>query len=220
MRVFVLGEQKIEAQVTEHGVLPSLEIKKVDASDLAQHTKAGSFLMLGVRAATLTVLKQLNEKDAGIIVFDAHVGALPIKPSHDSFLYHAIDILPKNRIILVGMRSLSVEEAQFLKIHNIRYFSMHSLMMESIQHVCDTIMETANSWGATYVSISLDVLDPAFATVDKPAVGGLTTRELLYFAQRLRLLRNFLAADIVEYAQAWPIAEKLLSELAVRQKPF
>ena len=92
---------------------------------------------------------------------------------------------------------------------------MHSIAMESLANVCDGVMESANHWPACYVSISLDVLDPAFAKVDKPSPGGLSTRDLIYFIQRLRLLRNFLAADIVDFQQSPDIANKLLSELAV-----
>jgi len=166
----------------------------------------------------LQSLRKLALKNVGVIIFDAHVGALPLDLSHDSFLKHLIDIIPPERIILVGLRDLTLEEHFFLRENKIRFFSMQSMTMESISSSCDGLMESAKDWPACYVSISLDVLDPAFAKVKKPSPGGLTTRELIYFIQRLRLLRNFLAADVTDFEKSLPLASKLLSELAVTRQ--
>ena len=136
--------------------------------------------------------------------------------SHDSFLTHLIEVIPAERIILVGIRDLTLEEFYFIKQHSIRYFSMQSMTMESMSAVCDGMMEIASQWPSSYVSISLDVLDPVFAGVENPSFGGLSTRELLYFIQRLRMLRNFLAADVTDFEKSPELAGKLLSELAVR----
>ncbi len=222
MKLLIAGDFKIEPVVAENGQLPKFEISKVDTSnivqahlDLAAMVKAGSFLLLGDRASSFAVLKEIASKNVGVIIFDAHVGALPLDLSHDSFLKHLVDIIPAERIILVGVRDLTLEENNFLKQNKIRFFSMQAMTMESISASCDGIMEIAKDWPACYVSISLDVLDPAFTNVEKPSPGGLTTRELLYFVQRLRMLRNFLAADISDSVKSPELAAKLLSELAV-----
>ncbi|MEM4368887.1 MAG: arginase family protein, partial [Candidatus Woesearchaeota archaeon] len=50
-----------------------------------------------------------------------------------------------------------------------------------------------------YVSIDIDVVDPAFAPgTGYPEPGGFSSRDLIYFLQRLRLLKNFMALDVVE----------------------
>lgn len=222
MKLFITGGYKVEPFVAENGQLAKFEISRVDTSnivqahlDLATMVRAGNFLLLGDRVASLAVLKEISQKGAGIIIFDAHVGALPLPLSHDSFLKHLVDVLPPERIILIGVRDLTLEEFYFLKQYKIRFFTMQSLTMESMSAVCDGMMEVAKEWPSCYVSISLDVLDPAFAKVSKPSPGGLTTRELLYFIQRLRMLRNFLAADVVDFEKELPLASKLLSELSV-----
>ncbi len=220
MKLLIVGGHKVEPLVAENGQLAKFDISRVDnPENLALMVRAGNFLLLGDRTASFTVLKEISQKGAGVIIFDAHVGALPVELSHDSFVKHLIDIIPPERIILVGLRDLTLEEFSFLKQHNIRYFSMQSMTMESMSAVCDGMMEIASLWASTYISISLDVLDPAFARVSKPSPGGLSTRELLYFIQRLRMLRNFLAADVVDFEKAEELAAKLLSELAVT-KPF
>lgn len=59
----------------------------------------------------------------------------------------------------------------------------------------------------TYVSVDIDVLDPAFAPgTGTPEAGGMTSRELLHILRSLRDL-NLVGADIVEVAPAYDHAE-------------
>ena len=59
----------------------------------------------------------------------------------------------------------------------------------------------------TYVSLDIDVLDPAFAPgTGTPEAGGLTSRELLNILRALREL-HLVGADIVEVAPAYDHAE-------------
>jgi agmatinase len=58
-----------------------------------------------------------------------------------------------------------------------------------------------------YLSIDIDVLDPAFAPgTGTPEMGGLTSRELLAMLRRLNGL-NIVAGDVVEVAPAYDHAE-------------
>jgi len=172
----------------------------------------GKFLAAGTREHNLELITKFCDK-TGIIIFDAHVSALP--GVHDAFLRRIAELLPPSRIILVGVREFSLAEHAFLKELKIRYFSMQAVH-ENIAGVCDTVMENANPWLQCHVLISLDVVDPAFVSVSKPAVGGMTSRELIYFVQRLRFLRNYTSAGIVDFENDLPLAEKVLSELAVQ----
>jgi agmatinase len=59
----------------------------------------------------------------------------------------------------------------------------------------------------TYVSLDIDVLDPAFAPgTGTPEAGGLTSRELLNILRSFNRL-NLVGADIVEVAPAYDHAE-------------
>ncbi len=60
-------------------------------------------------------------------------------------------------------------------------------------------MSVAKSFKDLYVSIDIDVLDPAFAPgTGYMEPGGLSTRELLFFLHRLKKLQNLRAYDLVE----------------------
>ena len=65
--------------------------------------------------------------------------------------------------------------------------------------VLEAIMSVAKNFKYLYVSIDIDVLDPAFAPgTGYIQPGGLTTRELLFFLHRLKRLQNLRAYDLVE----------------------
>ena len=60
-------------------------------------------------------------------------------------------------------------------------------------------MSVAKDFESLYISIDVDVLDPAFAPgTGYIEPGGLTTRELLFFLHRLKKLKNLKAYDLVE----------------------
>ena len=76
---------------------------------------------------------------------------------------------------------------------------MKEITTEGIHEISESVMAAAKDFEALYVSIDIDVLDPAFAPgtgCTEPA--GLTSRELIYFVQRLKLLKNLKIVDIVE----------------------
>jgi agmatinase len=50
-----------------------------------------------------------------------------------------------------------------------------------------------------YVSIDIDVIDPAFApSTGYPETGGLTSRQFLYLIQRIKKIKTLRAVDLVE----------------------
>ena len=53
-----------------------------------------------------------------------------------------------------------------------------------------------------YVSLDIDVVDPAFApATGYKEPGGLTSREIIYLMQRINKIKNLRAVDIVEINQ-------------------
>ena len=104
-------------------------------------------------------------------------------------------------VTLVGVRSMSREEALTLRTSGVRVFSANAA-------------EPAPSWdalaesmsGHVYVSVDLDVFDPSFmAAVGTPEPGGMGWYEVL------RLLR--------QVAERWPIVGFDVVELTPREGP-
>jgi len=140
------------------------------------------------------------EKKSCLIVFDAHPDLMsPMKePTHEEWLRKVINKgFPIENILLVGSRNFYKDELKFLKQNKIQIISMNQLL-DNLEDSCDIIMEFARG-KELYVSIDIDVIDPAFAPgTGYCEPGGLSTREFLYIIQRINKIKNLRAVDIVE----------------------
>ena len=141
-----------------------------------------------------------NEKEPCLIVFDAHADCMtPMQePTHEEWLRGIIEAgFPAENILLVGARNMWKDEIEFLKKNKIKMVGMDSLLND-LHETCDTIMEFASN-KELYISIDIDIIDPAFA----PATGycepgGLTSRQFIYLIQRMNKIKNLKAVDLVE----------------------
>ncbi len=142
-----------------------------------------------------------REERPGLVVFDAHVDAMDSQDTHEDYLRGIVGsgaVAPED-IMLVGVRRWHEQERSFLEEEGIQFFSMRDISRSSVADVCDTVMMNGRRCTALYISIDIDVLDPAFAPgTGYPEPGGLTTRELLYFVQRVSSVDGTKAVDLVE----------------------
>lgn len=179
----------------------------------------------GDHSITYPLLKSFIETfgNVGMIIFDAHADCMHNfhPPTHEDWLRTLIENGFKvENIILVGLRNIHNIEREFLQKNKLNCF-MQKQLFENLQDSCDAIMEIARKFGALYLSIDIDAVDPAFA----PATGyaepaGLSSREIIYMIQRIKMLKNLKAADIVEVNPKKDInnitsrlAAKIISEL-------
>lgn len=144
-----------------------------------------------------------SHQDAGVVIFDAHPDCINNfkPPSHEDYLKVLLEngVLSKQNVVLVGIRKWDVKEFAYLRKNNIKYYSMKEIFEEGIRETCDNVMSVARQWGALYLSIDIDVIDPGFAPgTGYPSPGGLTSRQLIYFLHRIKKLNNLKMADLVE----------------------
>ena len=166
--------------------------------------KEGDVFIGGDHTISYYIFKKFfkDKKNAGIIIFDAHPDLFQHfnTPMQTDWLYFLIKeklVKPEN-VILVGIRNPDMKEVGFMKDYKIRYFTARQLF-NNIEDHCDGIMELAQNFSDLYVSIDIDVLDPAFAPgTGYIEPGGLSTRELIYLIQRIKLLKNIRKYDLVE----------------------
>ena len=89
---------------------------------------------------------------------------------------------------------------------------MDDLINNDIQYVIDTIKENITH-EKIYISIDVDVCDPAFAPgTGTPEIGGLQSRELIHIIRSLEGY-NIVGADIVEVIPSYDNAD-ITSQLA------
>ncbi len=201
----------------ENGLLPFFDIDeiKIDNSDIETSNKsifdsvkdlmAPAILLGGDHSMTYSSFRAFakNKKNPGMIVFDSHLDCENdfSPPTHEDYLRALIDegILKKENVIVVGVRNMHSNELEFAKKNNLKIFSMKEIANDGKSDVSDAFMSVARNFDSLYVSVDIDVLDPAFAPgTGYIEPGGLTTRELLYFIQRLKNLKNIGMWDLVE----------------------
>ena len=176
-------------------------------------------------------------KEPCLIVFDSHPDCMPPmrvesgdsspttherckEPTHEDWLSTLIEAgFPAENVLVVGLRNSWKTETAFLKEKGIRQININSVI-EDIDNIADTIMEFA-SHKELYVSLDIDVVDPAFApATDCPVAGGLTSRQMIYLIQRINKIKTLRAVDIVEInpdkdvnGMTVQLGSKILSEL-------
>lgn len=153
----------------------------------------------GDHSITYPIFKAFSEanKNAFLIVFDAHADCLPPmkEPTHEEFLRAIIERgFDASRIILIGLRKFDDVEMKFLKDNSVKFFDE----IDNLDAIGDYVTEKANGMDV-YVSVDIDVLDPAFApAVNYPVPNGLSSRELFYLLKRIFYIKSLKAIDVVE----------------------
>ncbi len=159
-------------------------------------------------------------KNTGYIVFDAHYDLrdeyADIKLSHAAYLRRIIEKRGADNIVHVGARSFVKEELAFKTEHNVKTVTDRDIRDGKGPKLVKDMMSTFDN---VYMSIDLDVLDPAFAPgVGNPEAMGITSRELfdMIYAMENIPIR---CMDIVELCPPYDngatasLAAKLMSEV-------
>jgi agmatinase len=206
----------IEIFQPEFGV--DLEVVNINDLGNTKHTVVATEMLQMVENITSELKKQSKQmiilggehlitlgsftcfpKDTGYVVFDAHYDLrdqyADIKLSHAAYLRRIVEKRGSENIVHVGARAFVKEELAFLKEHNITTVSDKEIRNGNGAKLLKDITSTFDS---LYVSIDLDVLDPAFAPgVGNPEAVGISSRELYDLVTTLQN-KKIVAADIVE----------------------
>ncbi|MGH9909371.1 MAG: agmatinase [Nitrososphaerales archaeon] len=161
--------------------------------------------------------------DTPLVVFDAHYDLrdefTDTKFSHATFLRRVIEKRGAGNIVHIGARGFSAEEADFRNKMNLKSISGKELLNgNGIKLFKDAI----SSFDNMYVSIDLDVVDPAFAPgVGTPEALGITSQQLmdLVYVMEDKKIKCF---DIVELSPPYDtagataaLAAKLMAEIII-----
>lgn len=159
-------------------------------------------------------------KNTGFIVFDAHYDLrdeyADTKLSHATYLRRIIEERGSDNIVHVGARSITKEELAFKTEHTIRTITDKEIREGNGPKL---VKDAISTFKNTYLSIDLDVLDPAYAPgVGNPEAIGLTSRELFDMIYALEDV-EIPCVDIVEMCPPYDngataaIAAKLMAEV-------
>jgi agmatinase len=138
-------------------------------------------------------------KQTGYVVFDAHYDLRDeyanTKLSHAAYLRRIVEKRGADNIIHVGARSFVKEELEFLTKNKINSIPDKEIRLGNAARL---LKDAVSSFDELYVSIDLDVVDPAFAPgVGNPEAVGITSRELYDMIISLED-KKIIGTDVVE----------------------
>ena len=142
----------------------------------------------------------------GLVHFDTHTDTgtevFGLEVSHGTPMYRLVEegsVNPK-RFVQIGLRGYWPGAAEFKwqAEQGIRSFFAHDVRAVGIEAVVEQTLEIVGE-GPVFLSIDVDVLDPAHAPgTGTPEPGGLTSAELLWAARTVAAGIDVIGADVVE----------------------
>ena len=187
-------------------------------------------LLGGDHTIALPALQAINQVHGpvALVHFDAHLDTwdtyFGAPCTHGTPFRRASEqgLLVKDHSAHVGIRGSLYDRADLLEDAELGFTVVHCRDIDriGIDGVIERVLQRVGDH-PVYVSIDIDVLDPAFAPgTGTPEIAGMTSRELVAVLRAMRSL-NIVAADIVEYNPRCDISDmtvvvatKLLKEIA------
>jgi len=142
----------------------------------------------------------------GVVHFDTHTDTgtevFGVEVSHGTPFYRLVEQghLDPRRYVQIGLRGYWPGEAEFAwqAERGITSFFMHDVRDLGIKEVVRRAVEAVGA-GPVFLTVDVDVLDPAFAPgTGTPEPGGMTTVDLLWAARTVATELDLVGADVVE----------------------
>lgn len=130
-------------------------------------------------------LQQGIKRRLGVLVFDSHLDLHPSPPLWAGSQWRTLVdegyLLPED-IIILGPRGVrqSLEEIEYARENNVRVFPLQEIDEQGLPVILDDLSKRLKEVDAVYISLDIDVVDPAFCPAQKyPDAAGMAPREIL-----------------------------------------
>jgi agmatinase len=204
-----------ELRVLDYGDAPVLPADPVRTHEAIERT-VGEVLDAGATPIVLGGDHGIAEPDIracakrhgplGLIHFDAHTDTgrevFGVEVSHGTPMYRLVEQghIDPARYVQIGLRGYWPGEAEFgwQEERGITSIFMHDVRELGIDEVVARALAAVGE-GPAYLSVDIDVLDPAFAPgTGTPEPGGMTSAELLRASRLLASGIDLVGAEVVE----------------------
>src|SRR5215218_4683712 len=141
-----------------------------------------------------------------LVHFDTHTDTgfevFGVTRSHGTPMYRLVEdgIVDPRRYVQIGLRGYwpGPREFAWQRERGISSLFMHDVRSLGIAAVVERAVEVAGA-GPVFLSVDVDVLDPAFAPgTGTPEPGGMTSSDLLWACRKLASRLDLVGADVVE----------------------
>ena len=243
-------EAKIDAfqalRVVDYGDAPVVPADP-DASHAAIERIVGEIVDAGVLPVVLGGDHSITEPNVravssrrgpvGLLHFDTHADTgtevFGVERSHGTPMYRLVEAghVDPARYVQIGLRGYWPTEREFAwqAERGITSFFMHDVRERGVRAVLEDASRIVGA-GPVFVTVDIDVLDPAFAPgTGTPEPGGLSTGELLWAVREAATRLDVVGADLVEIIPSAPgsaditalagdrIVRELLTGLALKK---
>jgi agmatinase len=142
----------------------------------------------------------------GLVHFDTHTDTgtqvFGVEVSHGTPMYRLVrdGHVDASRYVQIGLRGYWPGEPEFAwqAEQGITSFFMHDVRTLGIEAIVERTVEIVGA-GPVFLSVDVDVLDPAFAPgTGTPEPGGMTSTDLLWAVRALAERLELVGADVVE----------------------
>ena len=192
-----LGDLHVTSDTDE--TLKRLELVTKELLD----TKKTPVLIGGEHTITLGAARAMS-KNCAIISFDAHLDLrdeyMSLTTSHTTFMRRINEQVHPKKIVEIGTRAVCKEELDYAKKAGITYITVHQIRNDGVEKTIEKIEKLLANVKQTYLTIDMDVLDPAFVpAVPNPEPDGLCTH-MFYDLLSNVCDKRVIAFDVVEVA--------------------
>lgn len=191
--------------------------------------KTGKFCLFigGDHSVTIPLSRAYGDyfkgKKTGIIHFDSHPDLCDEydghKWSHACPLRRAVqNVITPGDLAQVGIRSYESEEVIFYQENpDLLLIRAYDVFKDGWQAACEKLTSKFKDYDAVYISLDIDVLDPAYAPgTGTPEAGGLSSRELMEILKVLYTKLPVAAMDIVEVSPPLDSVNNITSWAALK----
>lgn len=204
-----LYDEELEGEVYRSGIhtAPALSLSGEVTRDFDTITSAVSKYLAddkfivslgGEHSISFPIFKAFNEyfENISILQLDAHSD---LRDSYEDSIYSHAAVMRRiyevNRnIVQVGIRSQSVEEAEFIRERKIHTHYAHQIRRSGFN---SEILDPLNN--NVYLTIDIDFFDPSIIpATGTPEPGGFLWYETLAFLRELFKRKNVVGFDVVE----------------------
>jgi len=140
----------------------------------------------GEHTITLGIVKGLGGRASktAVVSFDAHLDLrdefMGLKVSHTTFMRRMDEDVKPAKIVEVGTRAVCKEELAYARKAGIEFFTAQQIRSDGGEQIVKRLKKKLAEYKIVYLSIDMDVLDPAFVpAVQNPEPEGLEPHTLL-----------------------------------------
>ncbi|MGI0087392.1 MAG: agmatinase [Nitrosotalea sp.] len=194
-------------------------ILRTEVNDVIDKIVLGSKIPItigGDHSVSTGIIKSLSKKHGPIslVYFDAHPDFISSSSGYYGSVLH--DVLPDidtKSSVQIGIRTPEQEEIDNIKKYNLLVITPLDVLKNGITKIDKTILDKIGK--NTYVSVDMDVIDPAYAPgVSVPVPLGLGNLEVLYLLKSIAK-KGIIGLDIMEVCPSYDIKDRT-SHLASR----